>query len=176
MFEDVDIVLFSVSLDEYDMFSEDINGDLTNKMMMSKQLFQSLVTHPKFNDKHFLLLLNKYDLLEEKIEQVPLTKCEWFQDFHPVISHNHNRSNRRKDKTSLAQYAFHYIALKFKTLFRSLSARKKLFVSQVTGLEPDSVREALSYAKEILKWEEEEGNWTHPDISSFTDMEQTTSS
>ncbi|KAK2665220.1 hypothetical protein Ddye_003794 [Dipteronia dyeriana] len=171
MFEDVDIVLFSVSLTEYDELVEDSNGNPTNKMLMSKQLFESIVTHPRFNEKDFLLLLNKYDLLEEKMEQVPLTKCEWFHDFNPVISINYSR---RTGKTSLAQYAFHYIAVKFKILFQDLSGHK-LFVSQVTGLEPDSVGEALKYASEILKWEEEEHSYTHNDLSSFTDYEPNSS-
>ncbi|KAK1558768.1 hypothetical protein Q3G72_006369 [Acer saccharum] len=173
MFEDVDVVLFCVSLTEYDELVEDSNGNPTNKMLMSKQLFESIVTHPRFNEKDFLLLLNKYDLLEEKIEQVPLTKCEWFHDFKPVISHNHHNSSRRTSKTSLAQYAFHYIAVKFKILFQDLSDHK-LFVSQVTGLEPDSVGEALKYAGEILKWEEEEHNYPHKELS--TDFEQNSSS
>ncbi|KAI9180038.1 hypothetical protein LWI28_000515 [Acer negundo] len=174
MFEDVDVILFCVSLTEYDELVEDSNGNPTNKMMMSKQLFESIATHPRFNEKDFLLLLNKYDLLEEKIEQVPLTKCEWFHDFKPVISHNYHSSSRRTSKTSLAQYAFHYIAVKFKILFQDLSGHK-LFVSQVTGLEPDSVGEALKYAREILKWEEEEHNYPHNELST-TDFDPNSSS
>lgn len=172
MFEDVDIVLFCVSLTDYDEFFEDDDGVLTNKMLASRQLFESIVTHPTFKGKNFLLLLNKYDILEGKIEQSPLTKCEWFRDFNPVISHNYN--SRKHNNAPRAQYAFHYIALQFKRLFNSLTDRK-LFVSLVTGLEPEMVDEALRFAREILKWDEEEPNYTNNE-SSYTDMEASSTS
>ncbi|KAK9988223.1 hypothetical protein SO802_028462 [Lithocarpus litseifolius] len=88
MFEDTDIVLFCVASSDYDEYSVDRNGVLTNKMLASKELFESIVTHPTFENKNFLLILNKFDLLEEKIKQVPLTQCEWFRDFKPVVSPN----------------------------------------------------------------------------------------
>ncbi|MBA0751097.1 hypothetical protein Gogos_002462 [Gossypium gossypioides] len=176
MFEDVDIVLFCVSLTDYDEFSLDSNGVLTNKMMASKQLFETVITHPTFEKKNFLLILNKADLLEEKIEQVPLTRCEWFNDFNPVISHNYynNCSNNRNNHTSLSFSAFHYIAAKFKRLFNSLTDRK-LFVSMVTGLEPDSVDEALRYCRHILKWNETENSLVNNELSS-TDIEASSTS
>ncbi|XP_056160757.1 extra-large guanine nucleotide-binding protein 1-like isoform X1 [Syzygium oleosum] len=155
MFEDVNIVLFCVSLTDYDESYEDNKGLLINKMMASKQLFESIVTHPTFYKKDFLLIMNKFDLLEEKIEQSPLTQCEWFCDFHPVISHNHNNGTYVNPAPSLAQRAFHYMAAKFKRLFHSLTERK-LYVSLVTGLEQDSVDESLKYAREIMSWDEED--------------------
>ncbi|KAL9418369.1 hypothetical protein AB3S75_041221 [Citrus x aurantiifolia] len=133
MFEDVDLILFCVSLTCYDEFFEDSTGFLTNKMLASKQLFENIVIHPTFDLKNFLLILNKYNMLEEKIEQVPLTECDWFCDFNLVIN------------TSLAQYASHYVALKFKTLFNSLTGCE-LLVSIVNALEPETVDEALRYA------------------------------
>lgn len=154
MFEDVGIVLFCVSLADYDELSDGLNGFSRNKMLESKKLFERVVTHPNFEHKDFLLILNKFDLLEEKIDQSPLTKCEWFHDFTPVVSHNYNSRSSISNTHSLAQIAFHYIALKFKTLFYSLTGRK-LYVSAVTGLEPDTVGEALTYAGTILKWDEE---------------------
>lgn len=157
MFEDVDIILFCVSLADYDEFCEDSNGLVSmNKMMASKKLFESIVTHPLFEQKHCLLILNKFDLLEEKIEQrIPLSKCEWFDGFNPVISCNPGRSSNNGNSPTLAHRAFQYMAMKFKILFHSLTDRK-LYVSLVTGLETDSVEEALKYAREILKWVEEE--------------------
>ncbi|KAH9656473.1 Extra-large guanine nucleotide-binding protein 1 [Citrus sinensis] len=172
MFEDADMVLFCVSLTAYDEYFEDSKGFLTNKMLASRQLFQNIVIHPTFNQKNFLLILNKYDMLEEKIEEVPLSRCEWFEDFNPVISHNHHSTSRRTSNTPLAVSAAHYIAVKFKRLFDSLTGRK-LFVSVVTALEPETVDEALKYAKEILKWEEEEPVYTN--IES-TDYEASSSS
>ncbi|XVE48624.1 hypothetical protein DITRI_Ditri01bG0016500 [Diplodiscus trichospermus] len=176
MFEDVDIVVFCVALTDYDEFSVDSNGVRTNKMLASRQLFESIVTHPTFEQKDFLLILNKADLLEEKIEQVPLTQCEWFHDFNPVISHNHFNasSSNRNTLSSLAQCAFHYIAVKFKRLFSSLTDRK-LYVSMATGLESDSVDEALRYTRNILKWNENENSFVNNELSS-TDIEASSTS
>ncbi|KAK8567829.1 hypothetical protein V6N13_105774 [Hibiscus sabdariffa] len=173
MFDDVDIVLFCVSLADYDEFSSDSTGVLVNKMVASKQLFETLVTHPAFVQKDFLLVLNKADLLEEKIDQIPLTRCKWFHDFNPVISNNQhtniNSCNDRHKHATLPQRAFHYIAVKFKRLFDSLTDRK-LYVSMVTGFEPDSVDEAFRYTRDILKWEYKGNSFTNNEMSS-TDIE-----
>ncbi|XP_073312707.1 extra-large guanine nucleotide-binding protein 1-like [Primulina huaijiensis] len=153
MFEDIDLVIYCVSLTDYGEYYEDMSGIRTNKMVATKNHFEAIVTHPTHADKNFLLILNKFDLLEEKMKQVPLRNCEWFQDFNPVIS-LHPHSTTSNNNPPLPQRAFHYIATKFKRLFNSLSG-KKLFVSRVTGLEPDSVDKALRYSKEILKWQDE---------------------
>ncbi|CAJ1929828.1 unnamed protein product [Sphenostylis stenocarpa] len=156
MLEDVEMVIFCVSLSDYDQFSVDGSGCLSNKMVLSRKFFETIVTHPTFEQMDFLLILNKFDLFEEKIEQVPLSKCEWFSDFHPIISRNRPNSNTNSinNNPSLGQLASHYIAVKFKRLFSSLTGGK-LYVSLVKGLEPGSVDAALKYAKEILKWNEE---------------------
>ncbi|RDX79308.1 Extra-large guanine nucleotide-binding protein 1, partial [Mucuna pruriens] len=155
MFEDIDVVLFSVALTDYDEYIVDSKGVVTNKILAAKQLFENIVTHTDFNKKKFLLILTKFDLLEEKVERVPLTQCEWFCDFHPVISHNHKTASIRTQKHSnhppLAQRAFQYIGMKFKRLFHSLTDQK-LFVSMVNGLEPGTVDEALRYAREVMVW------------------------
>lgn len=164
MFEDVRIVIFCVSLNDYDQYSYDANGSLVNKMMLSQRLFESIVTHPTFEQMDFLLILNKFDLFEEKIERVPLTQCDWFEDFHPVVSRNRSNSNSNNinNSPSLGQLAFHYIAVRFKRLYSSLTGRK-LYVSLVKGLELNSVDETLKYAREILKWDEERANFSLSD-------------
>ncbi|KAL0739419.1 hypothetical protein Bca4012_015629 [Brassica carinata] len=158
MFEDADLVIFCVSLTDYGEYIEDVDGVLVNKMIANKQLFESMVTHPSLANKRFLLLLTKFDLLEEKIEEVPLRTCEWFEDFNPLISQNQTS----RHNPPMAQRAFHYIGYQFKRLYDSLSMRRrnfkpKLFVSQVS-LESESVDNALRYAREILKWHVEEAS------------------
>ncbi|KAK7341539.1 hypothetical protein VNO80_24472 [Phaseolus coccineus] len=154
MFEDTDVVLFSVALTDYDEYTVDSNGVATNKILAAKHLFQNIITHRVFRNTKFLLILTKFDLFEEKIEQVPLTQCEWFWDFNPVISHNHQTASigKRTNHPPLAQRAFQYIGMKFKSWFNSLTGRK-LFVSLVTGLEPATVDEALRYGREVMVWE-----------------------
>ncbi|KAJ8764537.1 hypothetical protein K2173_006277 [Erythroxylum novogranatense] len=171
MFEDVGMVIFCVSLSDYDQFVVDGSGISTNKMLLSRSFFESIVTHPTFDQMDFLLILNKYDQFERKVEREPLTQCEWFDDFHPVVSRyrsnsssNHNSINT---SPSLGQLGFHYIAVKFKRLYYSLTGRK-LFVSLVKGLESDSVDGALKYAREILKWDEERPNFSLSEYSIYS--------
>lgn len=165
MFEDVGMVIFCVSLSDFDQFS----ADGTNKMLLSRRFFESIVTHPTFDQMEFLLILNKFDLFEEKIERIPLTRCEWFDDFHPIISRHRTNTNTNSINSSptLGQLAFHYIAVKFKRLYSSLTG-KKLYVSSVKGLEPKSVDAALKFAREILKWEEERANFSQSEYSIYS--------
>ncbi|KAA8547277.1 hypothetical protein F0562_003859 [Nyssa sinensis] len=171
MFEDVRIVIFCVALSDYDQFAIDGDGAWVNKMLLSRKFFENIVTHPTFDEMDFLLILNKYDLFEEKIEQVSLTACDWFDDFHPLMSrHSYNskgKSSSINNSPSLGQLAFHYIAVKFKRLYSSLTDRK-LYVSPVKGLEPDSVDEALKYSREILKWDEERPNFSLSEYSIYS--------
>lgn len=164
MFEDVRIVIFCVALSDYDQFS--IDG---NKMVLSRRFFESIVTHPTFEQTDFLLLLTKFDLFEEKIEKIPLTKCDWFDDFKPLISRHRSNtnSNNINSSPSLGQLGFHYVAVKFKKLYSSLTGRK-LYVSQAKGLEPNSVDEALKYAREIVKWDEERCDFSLSEYSVYS--------
>lgn len=157
MFEDVGIVLFCVSLADYDEYEVDSSGIHANKMLQSKRLFENIITKPAFKNKNFLLILNKFDLMEEKIEQVPLTHCEWFKDFNPVFSRHQSTKRSGNNIAPLAQRACHYIGVQFKRLFKSLTG-KKLYVCPVIALEPDTVDNALKYAREILIWEEDKLN------------------
>ncbi|KAJ4962586.1 hypothetical protein NE237_022525 [Protea cynaroides] len=167
MFEDVRLVIFCVALSDYDQFCDDGNGVATNKMLASRRLFESIVTHHNFNQMDFLLILNKLDLLEQKIEQVPLTVCDWFNDFDPLISRNRSNNNSIHNNPSLAQQASYYIAVKFKRLFSSLTGRK-LYVSVVNGLDPDSIDLALHYASEVLKWDDEKAYFSISEYSIYS--------
>ncbi|KAJ0961059.1 hypothetical protein J5N97_000960 [Dioscorea zingiberensis] len=164
MFEDVRLVIFCVAASDYDEFFEDANGVTLNKMIESKRLFESIVTHPTFDQMEFLLILNKFDLLEQKIDTTPLTLCDWFSDFKPVLS-RHQASRNQNHGATKAQMAFHFTAVKFKRLFASLTGRK-LYVAPANGLVPYSVDAALKYAREILKWEEEKPELIEYSINS----------
>ncbi|KAL9265654.1 Extra-large guanine nucleotide-binding protein 1-like protein [Drosera capensis] len=174
MLEDARLVTFCVSLSDYDQFSVDVNGALTNKMMLAKRFFESIISHPTFEHMDFLLLLNKYDLFEQKVETNPLSQCEWFEDFHPVLSRSQHTSPNKSgsdlknpNTTSVAQLGFHHVAVKFKRLYSQFTGRK-LYVSLVKGLEPARVNEALKYASEILKWDDERNNFSFSDYSVYS--------
>ncbi|KAI3722553.1 hypothetical protein L2E82_33593 [Cichorium intybus] len=172
MFEDVRVVIICVSLSDFDQYTTDIDGNSTNKMTLNKKFFKSIVTHPTYDQTEFLLVLNKFDIFEEKLERVPLTCCDWFSDFKPIVSRNsHNKnisSNNINHSPSMGQMASHYVAVKFKKLYASLTDNRKLFVSVVKGLEPNSVDQTLKYAREILKWDEEKPNFNFNEYSMYS--------
>ncbi|XP_068655619.1 extra-large guanine nucleotide-binding protein 1-like isoform X2 [Aristolochia californica] len=169
MFEDIRIVIFCVALSDYDVFCDNGSGSRQNKMLLNKKLFESIVTHQTFEQMDFLLVLSKFDLLEEKVGRVPLNVCDWLDDFKPVISRHNNSGSKSNviNETSMGQRAFHYIAAKFKRLFYSLTGRK-LYVCQANGLEATSVDATLRFAREVIKWEEEKAFISVADNSVFS--------
>ncbi|TYJ07293.1 hypothetical protein E1A91_A12G295500v1 [Gossypium mustelinum] len=146
MFEDVRAVSFCVALTDYDEMWSRGTGPIYNKMLASRDMFENLVRHPSFKDIPFVLLLTKYDALENKINRTPLSTCEWFRDFSPLRAHHNHHA--------LAQQAYYYVAVKFKELYSSICGQK-LFVWQTKGRERRSIDEAFKYIREVLKWDEE---------------------
>ncbi|XP_009614689.1 extra-large guanine nucleotide-binding protein 3-like isoform X2 [Nicotiana tomentosiformis] len=146
MFEDVKVVIFCVALSDYDLAWTQGDGTSENKMLASRDVFESLVRHTSFEEASFVLLLNKYDIFENKINQVPLTVCDWFHDFRPL--------RQRQNNQALANQAYYYVAVKFKQLYASITG-KKLFVWPTRALQSTSVDEAFRYVREVLMWDEE---------------------
>eukprot|EP00112_Aurelia_sp_Birch-Aquarium-sp1_P011131 Seg2347.8 transcript_id=Seg2347.8/GoldUCD/mRNA.D3Y31 product="Guanine nucleotide-binding protein alpha-2 subunit" protein_id=Seg2347.8/GoldUCD/D3Y31 len=76
-FDDVAVILFCVSVNEFDMpLREDTSK---NAMMESLQVFKSVINSYWFKQKPIAVFLNKSDLLEEKVRQSPIS--DYFKDF-----------------------------------------------------------------------------------------------
>lgn len=146
MFEGTSAVVLCVSLSNYNELWTHSTGLQRNKMLANRDLFERVARRSCFEDTPFLLLLTNYYVFEGKIEQVPITVCEWFRDFSPIKSHGKNLTQGHQ--------AFHYIAVKFKELYTSITGGK-LYVRQVKDHERQAVDEAFRYMREILDWEEQ---------------------
>ncbi len=164
MFEDIGVIIFCVALSDYDGLWPDSSGTLCNKMIQTRDLFESILKYPCFRDTPFVLLLNKNDVFEDKIFRgIPLTACEWFSDFSPIYTGNQ------------AQQAYQYIVRRYKELFSSRG--HKLFTFQLNALEKTAVSLAFQYVQETLKFEEHratgfgmlpEDSCYSTDVSSFS--------
>ncbi|KAJ3325486.1 hypothetical protein HDV06_004345 [Boothiomyces sp. JEL0866] len=69
-FEDVQCVLFVVSLSSYDQYL--IEDPTVNRMVDSLVLFEQTVNHPLLKKPDFILFFNKKDLYFEKIKTIPI--------------------------------------------------------------------------------------------------------
>ncbi|CAD6340553.1 unnamed protein product [Miscanthus lutarioriparius] len=132
MFEDVSMVIFSVALSDYDELGAPASGSsrtLMNKMIQSRDLFEATIRQPCFRDMPFVLVLNKYDLFEEKIGRSPLSS---FAGAAGVLLRGHEVQD-----------------------LYAASTGRKLFVWQARARDRPTVDEAFRYIREVLRWEDE---------------------
>lgn len=72
-FQDVTAIIFCVALSEYNLTLEE--DQTVNRMDESLQLFKETCSSRWFQNAPIILFLNKNDIFEKKIVQVPLTVC-----------------------------------------------------------------------------------------------------
>ncbi|KAJ3325462.1 hypothetical protein HDV06_004321 [Boothiomyces sp. JEL0866] len=69
-FDQVHTILFVVSLASYDQYM--VEDNTVNRMTDSLVLFEQMINHPLLETQSFVLFLNKKDLFEKKVRQIPI--------------------------------------------------------------------------------------------------------
>ena len=130
-FKDVQVILFVAGLGDFDVISS--QDPTRNKLELSIELFKEAIETDEFKDKTVILLLNKMDVLKEKIRQSidpahvhdPLGKKPWV--------------NYKSDKDHSYLKAQKYFLERFKTCH---TRSKQPIVHCTCGLESKSIDEA----------------------------------
>jgi len=89
-FEDAIAVVFCVAVNEYDLFE-----GYKNKMSLTLKLFEEVCNSAPFQEAGIILLFNKKDIFEEKIQQVDMT-CAFpdyrgGRNYHSAMTYIHNQ-------------------------------------------------------------------------------------
>jgi len=78
-FEGVTAIIFVAAISEYDQVL--FEDEDKNRMEEALELFDEMCNSKYFTTTSMILFLNKRDLFQEKIDKVPLTKCNAFADY-----------------------------------------------------------------------------------------------
>jgi guanine nucleotide-binding protein subunit alpha len=83
VFEGVNVVLYVISLSDYDQtLSEEIS---INRMHESLEIFEKMSNHVVFENAIFIVFLNKFDVLQQKLAADPPSyPSEVFPDYQPA--------------------------------------------------------------------------------------------
>jgi len=82
VFEGVNVVLYVISLSDYDQVLTEENT--INRMTESLEIFEKMSNHVVFENAVFIVFLNKYDVLEQKLANDPPSYPELFEDYQPM--------------------------------------------------------------------------------------------
>ncbi|XP_054716242.1 guanine nucleotide-binding protein subunit alpha-13-like [Uloborus diversus] len=78
-FEDVTSIIFLVSSSEFDQVL--LEDRATNRIMESKNIFETIINHRCFSEVSVILFMNKTDLLEEKLAREDVDIKQYFPEF-----------------------------------------------------------------------------------------------
>jgi len=125
-FDDVNVVIFLAALDEYDT---KLDEDRTvNRMEESLQLFKDITSCMGLRPDSWILFLNKSDLFESKIKQVPLS------NYFPISA----------EKGSNYEAGCKYIQKLYEKNFRG----KKFFTFVTCGLDTNNCKKVFDIVRE----------------------------
>ncbi|GAQ86680.1 hypothetical protein KFL_003040070 [Klebsormidium nitens] len=150
MFQDVSAVLFFVGLSDFDRFHS-VGGEFHNRLEDARDLFESVINSPSFENKPILLLFNKFDLFCRKLRaNTSLTECDWLEDYDPG---DHSTASDRFREDVEAQNAYMYIEKKFTALVEERNKRApqvEVLVYKLSAVQQESVDMVLMHLPDIV--------------------------
>ncbi|XP_038900040.1 guanine nucleotide-binding protein alpha-1 subunit isoform X1 [Benincasa hispida] len=115
-----------------------------NRMMETKELFEWVLKQECFEKTSFMLFLNKFDIFEKKVLKVPLSVCEWFNDYQPV-------STGKQE----IEHAYEFVKKKFEELYFKSTAPDRVDrvfkVYRTTALDQKLVKKTFKLVDETLR-------------------------
>ncbi|XP_058188033.1 guanine nucleotide-binding protein alpha-1 subunit isoform X2 [Rhododendron vialii] len=115
-----------------------------NRMMETKELFDWVLQQPCFEKTSFMLFLNKFDIFEKKVLNVPLNVCEWFKDYQPV-------STGKQE----IEHAYEFVKKKFEELYFQSTAPDRVDrvfkIYRTTALDQKLVKKTFKLVDETLR-------------------------
>lgn len=141
LFDGVTAIIFCAALSEYDQTL--LEDEKKNRMMETKELFDWLLKQPWFANTSFLVFLNKYDIFQEKALKVPLSVCDWFQDYKAITTSSEE-----------IEHAYTFVEQKFQEIYEentSSSNIDRLFrVYRTTAIDKTIIKKTFDLVDEIL--------------------------
>ncbi|KAI3994971.1 hypothetical protein MKX01_019785 [Papaver californicum] len=142
LFEGVTAVIFCVAISEYDQTL--FEDDNRNRMMETKELFDWVLKQPCFEKTSIMLFLNKFDIFEKKVLNVPLNVCDWFKDYQPV-------STGKQE----IEHAYEFVKKKFEELYFQSTGPDpvdRVFkIYRTTALDQKLVKKTFKLVDETLR-------------------------
>ncbi|XP_023524236.1 guanine nucleotide-binding protein alpha-1 subunit [Cucurbita pepo subsp. pepo] len=142
LFEGVTAVIFCAAISEYDQTL--FEDEQKNRMMETKELFEWVLKQECFEKTSFMLFLNKFDIFEKKVLQVPLSVCEWFRDYQPV-------STGKQE----IEHAYEFVKKKFEELYFQTTSPDRVDrvfkVYRTTALDQKLVKKTFKLVDETLR-------------------------
>lgn len=142
LFEGVTAVIFCAAISEYDQTL--FEDDTKNRMMETKELFDWVLKQECFEKTSFMLFLNKFDIFEKKVQNVPLNVCEWFKDYQPMTSGKQE-----------VEHAYEFVKKKFEELYfqstRPDRVDRAFKIYRTTALDQKLVKKTFKLVDETLR-------------------------
>jgi len=131
-FENVTAIIFMVALSEYDQ--KLVEDETCNRMSEALGLFDSICNSRWFNKTSIILFLNKFDVFEEKIGEVPIS--DYFPDYEGGID---------------VEAGCEYFKRRFEQL--NMSDTKKIYTHYTCATDTRQIRFVMQAVSDIITQE-----------------------